>query len=658
MLYNACIVYLYIVNHFDNHTMKILTTYSILLFCCLSQIIAQTCTSNRYIDNIFSVTKINNLEYGEAPDHDGFEWFTPDETLELDIYHPTGDTISKRPAIIMHVGGAFLAALEEHERIVYFCEQMAAKGFVTISANYRVGFSPFQDCSPPRAVYRGAQDMKATIRYIKANADTYNIDTSKIIVGGASAGGSNALLANFGTEYERATHPLGACTYAIDNSFPEPNWPDLGCVECSGNNLGQSPYNYTGVGHLVLNLWGFIYDTLLIEPGVDVLPVISFHGLDDDTVSPYTAAPYQADGLFPAVHGSVPLHNYLNSIGNINEVHLYPGEGHELWQDTPLADDIIAKSSAFIYTHLLRPPTPTIVGSNEACLNSMATYSVSPQNNMQYCWTINGNGTIINDYGNSIEVLWNNSTGIGTVSMQYVTPNWAESDLATIDVSLTPCTSVYANVLLEGAYTSNNNMHTMLNDNALIPLTQPYAVAPYNYAGNESIDNLPSTAVDWVLVELRESTAINTVVASKAALVYNDGNLYDIDGSLGVKFANIFQTGNYHLLIRHRNHVDVMSRVAVTLPNALNPYLFSVDAAVWGENQMVNMGGGVYALKAGDMDANGVINVQDFSTYIGQAAQSLVYQSGDISLDGAVGISDFSPYYNNVGSIGISAVRY
>ena len=40
-----------------------------------------------------------------------------------------------------------------------------------------------------------------------------------------------------------------------------------------------------------------------------------------------------------------------------------------------------------------------------------------------------------------------------------------------------------------------------------IPTTQPYNIAPWNYTGTESVTTIPnSNVIDWVLVELRETT--------------------------------------------------------------------------------------------------------------------------------------------------------
>ena len=52
----------------------------------------------------------------------------------------------------------------------------------------------------------------------------------------------------------------------------------------------------------------------------------------------------------------------------------------------------------------------------------------------------------------------------------------------------------------------------------VIPLTQPYNGAPWNYTGTESVATIPAGVVDWVLPELREAaTPAQALPATKLA---------------------------------------------------------------------------------------------------------------------------------------------
>ena len=69
---------------------------------------------------------------------------------------------------------------------------------------------------------------------------------------------------------------------------------------------------------------------------------------------------------------------------------------------------------------------------------------------------------------------------------------------------------VKAKIFLEGPYnTTNHNMNTAVNSE--IPLTYPYL------EDARTASSKPSTAVDWVLVQLRDATTPSTIIASRSA---------------------------------------------------------------------------------------------------------------------------------------------
>ncbi len=120
--------------------------------------------------------------------------------------------------------------------------------------------------------------------------------------------------------------------------------------------------------------------------------------------------------------------------------------------------------------------------------------------------------------------------------------------------------TIRAKVFLQGAK-SGTMMSTYLGDNSLIPFTQPYNNTSLNYIGSESVTSLPIDVVDWVLLEIRDAANSATVLERRACLLRNDGELLDLDGSLGVRFYNLPTSG--YIAIRHRNHLGVMTATAV-----------------------------------------------------------------------------------------------
>lgn len=102
--------------------------------------------------------------------------------LHLDVFRPNDE--KKYPAVIMVHGGGWRSGTRSMQ--VPMAQMLAAKGFVTVPVEYQLSLeAPY-----PAAVH----NLKASIRFIKANAEKYGIDTSRIAISGCSAGGHLASL--------------------------------------------------------------------------------------------------------------------------------------------------------------------------------------------------------------------------------------------------------------------------------------------------------------------------------------------------------------------------------------------------------------------------------------------------------------------------------
>lgn len=103
---------------------------------------------------------------------------------KLDIYLPTEGTGSY-PVIIAVHGGAFLSGDKTKE--LDFLSAALASGYAVVSINYRLS----SEAKFPAAI----NDVKAAIRFIRANATTYDINPDKFALWGGSAGGNLVSLA-------------------------------------------------------------------------------------------------------------------------------------------------------------------------------------------------------------------------------------------------------------------------------------------------------------------------------------------------------------------------------------------------------------------------------------------------------------------------------
>ena len=104
---------------------------------------------------------------------------------KLDIYLPD-EGEGAFPIIISIHGGAFMFGDKADEQVNPMLEGLK-HGYAVVSINYRL--------SGEALFPKNINDVKAAIRWVKANATTYKMNPDKIVVWGGSAGGNLAALA-------------------------------------------------------------------------------------------------------------------------------------------------------------------------------------------------------------------------------------------------------------------------------------------------------------------------------------------------------------------------------------------------------------------------------------------------------------------------------
>ena len=238
----------------------------------------------RYLDEVFdNVNKTEDVVYGNAPDLPFiflFEWNTIDIDLDMDIYEPVGDTLSNRPAIIFMHSGAFFSGNNNLDDMVDLSITSAKRGYVAFNINYRLGLNILSSYSGERAVYRGVQDGSAAIRYIREHHDELGVDPEKIFIWGSSAGSFIGLHLAFSDEDERP-----------ESTYGGGNDPDLGCIDCEGNDYVQN-----SLPNGLVSCWGAIGDLDWIDLDENI-PTIMFHG-DLDPIVPFNSGfPFTIDKI-------------------------------------------------------------------------------------------------------------------------------------------------------------------------------------------------------------------------------------------------------------------------------------------------------------------------------------------------------------------------
>lgn len=255
----------------------------------------------RYRDAVFSNVSVqSNLTYGSAPDTQG----NP-VTLQLDLYQPSGDTATRRPAVLWVHGGGFCCGSKTAANVRALADLYARLGYVAVSINYRLlvsegcGGNPNPTPECVEAALAAQHDAQAAVRWLRRNAASYRIDASRIAIGGSSAGGVTSLLV--GT---RSEDP---------GSSGNPGFPSTvrGAVSIAGG--------------VPTNEWINAGDA----------PTIFFHGTNDNTV-PFEWAQSNNEAMHDA--------------GIFTTFHAIQGAGHGLW---PAHRTLIEEQSRYFLYYML-----------------------------------------------------------------------------------------------------------------------------------------------------------------------------------------------------------------------------------------------------------------------------------------------------------------
>jgi len=211
-----------------------------------------------------------------------------------------------------------------------------------------------------------------------------------------------------------------------------------------------------------------------------------------------------------------------------------------------------------------------------------------------------------------------NDTFDGTHPNETGEEKMAEKWRVAINTALNSSISFRVNlkVLLEGPY-NGSSMNTSLQ--GVLPLSQPFNTSPWNYAGLESVITIPVNAVDWVLVEIRDTIDVGlaypgSLLERQACFILNDGQLLSISESADLEFGATIKNEIF-AVIHHRNHISVISASQLIESGDIYSYDFTDDAikAYGGVDAQADLGNGLFGMIAGDLNADGIINGIDHS---------------------------------------------
>ncbi|MEL6987486.1 MAG: SdrD B-like domain-containing protein, partial [Bacteroidota bacterium] len=252
------------------------------------------------------------------------------------------------------------------------------------------------------------------------------------------------------------------------------------------------------------------------------------------------------------------------------------------------------------------------------------------------------------------------------------------------------CVTIDVQVLLEGSIiessyqdgTTDGTMRTELNDRRFLPgqdnlfifagdtpAGQPYNQDPWAYMGTEgdAFDytvvgdpraGYPTEVTDWVLVSLRSTITPDSEICKRAALLRNDGQIIFLEAFDCCD--QIDPTQAYYIVIEHRNHLPVMTPVAVSPVGGVIAFDFRTQDSYKGilgnaDGQVfLPDNGGVFAMYAGNPDQVGAgarqdINVSDKAFWSTESGLDTGYYISDVNMDGDVNSDDRAIIESNFG---------
>jgi predicted esterase len=249
--------------------------YAVIMQVLIFQPATAGTDATRYRDIVFSQVKTDSVVYSTQ---NGVP-------LYMDVYQPAGDTARLRPLVILAHGGSFIHGNRRSDAIPGLCREMASRGFVVASIDYRLT-NLWGMLTKPKAyaaIIKAVADGRNSVRWFindAANGNTYGINPARIFFGGSSAGGILAeQLAYMGG--------VAKCSPILCRAAGK-YLPDTGALP---------PHAIRGC----ISLAGALLDTNLIGPGGT--PILHIQG-DADHVVPFgyqrpvhKLAPFRLAGL-------------------------------------------------------------------------------------------------------------------------------------------------------------------------------------------------------------------------------------------------------------------------------------------------------------------------------------------------------------------------
>jgi len=239
-----------------------------------------------------------------------------DTKLDLYVFSPKESV--KAPAIVFFFGGGWQNGTPQQFEVQ--CRELAARGMVAMTADYRVASR--QGVKPTSCV----ADARSAVRWIRTHADQLGVDPNRIAAAGGSAGGHIAACTAFIDEFDEKSEDqsISARPNALILFNPALVLAPIEGFDAKGfgtrvpeERLGTNPKNISPAHHIAK----------------DAPPTIIFHGTQDTTV------PFDSAEAFTKI---------MKDFGNRCELKAYDGQKHGFFNNERFKSETLNQADAFL----------------------------------------------------------------------------------------------------------------------------------------------------------------------------------------------------------------------------------------------------------------------------------------------------------------------
>jgi len=217
-------------------------------------------------------------------------------------------------------------------------------------------------------------------------------------------------------------------------------------------------------------------------------------------------------------------------------------------------------------------------------------------------------------------------------------------------------TMVDITVFLQGAMQSNGTMNGRLQQDNLLPTTDPYGTGTTcaNINNAAQVGNV----VDWVLVEIRKTSTPAAVAERKALLLRTDGKIVDVNGNTPGFTPT---TDAVYVVVKHRNHLSVASTaISPFTGNISHDFSTGLNKAFKYNEWTIPMvqSNGKYCMWVGDINGDEKADSDDTNAMLSPVSkmESGSYTNADVTLDGTVDSSDQNSVLSPISRMIISPI--